>query len=173
LKKSPEYLIARTKLTHGIILDQDAQLSMIKEQRREILAEMLPPALQILANELQRPAITIQERRHQTGLALELLDREGTFAKISRTEVKPVEFFDFEHADAASQNIIFAIRGLGVTAEATHTAAAVRANESFSSSHTLSAIDQQAALAVLESVSEESVSEEELRVMLPTDGTMN
>lgn len=178
IQKSPDYLIARMKITHGIILDHEANLSMIKEQRREMLTQLLPPALQILANELQRPATTLAERKHQTALTLELMDREGTFAKVSRTEVKPVDSFDFESKDAESRSIINAIRAVAPPAIAgrtvgEHTAASIEANSEFSNSHTLSAMDQQAALDNLERTVLSSEEGAELLKDYPTDGTVN
>lgn len=177
LKKSPDYLNARLKITHGIIVDYDTQLQVVKEQRKDILTSMLPPALQVIANELNAPAVTLAERKHKASVALELMDREGTFAKVSRTEIKPVDHFEFEEADKASRSIIDAIRGAAApvtfsersgeraarhnlatepravgaaSTESTHTIEAVEANEAFSNSHTLSQTDQQLALAKLE-----------------------
>lgn len=168
IKKSPEYLIARMQITHGIIVDNDARIAQVKEQRKEILTQMLPPALAVLANEIQAPAVTLQERRHRVAVAQDLLDREGTFAKISRTELKPVNAFEFEGVDEQSRQIISAIRGIApppATAgslartagmdtlediEGIHTLEAVEANEAFSNSHTLSQTDQEKALAKLE-----------------------
>ncbi len=179
LQRSPDYLIARMKITHGIILDHEANLAMIKEQRREMLTQLLPPALQILANELQRPATTLAERKHQTALTLELMDREGTFAKVSRTEVKPVDSFDFETKDAESRSIISAIRAvsppplLGAAKGGEHTAISIAANAEFSNSHTLSAVDQQKALDSLEKAALSSEDGTELLEAMPTDGTVS
>lgn len=162
IKKSPEYLAARIRITHGIILDHDSQIETIKSQRKEMLTQLLPPALQILANELSQPAHTLAERKHQAAIAQDLLDREGTFAKISKTEIKPVDAFDFEKADTASASVINTLKSavsqqrLSASASSTvdthsaHTADAVAANDEFSRSHTLSAVDQQAALDALE-----------------------
>jgi hypothetical protein len=161
LKKQPDYLIVRAKLTHGIIIDWDKELSVIKEQRKEILTNALPPALRCLMEELQRPAITLAERRHQTQVAQDLLDREGTFAKISRAEIKPVDHFEFEKYDKASQGIIAALTATAAPPQldengdfiapfGAHTIEAVKANEAFSNSHTLSQTDQEKALAQLE-----------------------
>lgn len=161
IKKSPAYIAARAKLTHGIILDWDRELTQIKEQRKEILTQMLPPALQILANELQRTALTLPERRHQAQIAQDLMDREGTFAKISRAEIKPVDSFDFEHVDRLSDSTLSTIRGVAATPrhvgegavtaiDGAHTLAAIDANEAFSNSHTLSQTDQEKALEALE-----------------------
>jgi hypothetical protein len=148
LKKNPEYLNARMKITHGIIIDHEGSLSLIKEQRKEILTQMLPPALQALANELQTPAATLAERKHKVDVARDILDREGTFAKVSRTEVKPVSEFDFETADSASRSIINAIRGMA--APAAQNGDVMDAALEFTSGRTLNASEQQEALDDLE-----------------------
>lgn len=190
LKRSSDYLNARIKITHGIILNNESELAMIKEQRKEMLTQLLPSAFQVLANEIQRPANSIAERRHQVAIVQDYLDREGTFAKVSRTEVKPVDSFDFERADEASKSIINAIRsvaaaplgamnsiGTGVkslgtdSTNLTHTLAAVEANAAFSNSHTLSATDQQQALEALEASAEAEALE--MLQTLPTDGLVN
>lgn len=176
LKKTKDYLSARIQITHGIIVDYDKNLALIKAQRKEMLTQMLPPALQVIANELSSPAVSLAERKHKTAVAQDLLDREGTFAKISKTEIKPVDHFSFEEADKASASAIAAIRGVAAppsvairglaapvsgasTADAksiidaeftTHSVEAVEANEAFSNSHTLSATDQQLAMEKLE-----------------------
>lgn len=165
IKKNPDYLNARMRITHGIILDHDSSLSQIREQRKEMLTQMLPPALQVLANELLQPAHTLAERKHKVEVARDLLDREGTFAKVSRTEVKPVDHFDFEHADKASSEILAVIKGTAPAAcggravsgqktdvaSETTTESGLAAAEAFSNtSKTLSAIDQQLALSKLE-----------------------
>lgn len=164
LKRSQDYLNARMRITKGIILDTAGDLALIREQRKEVLAANLPAALQVLANELLQPATTLMERKHKTAVALELLDREGTFAKVSRAEIKPVDAFDFEKADMASRSIINAIRGIAPPTQGEHSHASVAANREFSNSHTLSAVDQQAALDTLEATYLE---------MLPTEGLVN
>jgi hypothetical protein len=152
-KRTPDYLAARVRITHGIILDHTGSLALIKEQRREILTQMLPTALQAIAEAITRPAGTLAERKLQTSLALEVLDREGTLAKVSRTEVKPVDSFDFEHADRASSDVIAALKGVAIERVSTiHTVESVRANAEFSASRTLSAEEQQAALDTLEAM---------------------
>ena len=170
IKKSPGYIAARAAITHGIIIDWDSKLAAIKEHRKEVLTQMLPQALQIVANEMMRPALTLAERKHQTELARDWMDREGTFAKISRAEIKPVDNFDFEQVDKISDSMINTIKGVaapprhvgeGSTTAAinafavsagvgAHTLEAIEANVAFSNSHTLSQTDQEKALARLE-----------------------
>ena len=150
IMKSADYLITRMAITHGIVLDGEAQLSQIKAQRKEMLTQLLPPALQALANELQAPAVTVAERKLKASIVQDFFDREGTFAKISRTEIKPVEQFDFEKADQASNSLINTIRGVALPEQSQATLAALAANKEFSNSHTLNSIDQQLALKELE-----------------------
>lgn len=175
LRKGAAYLAVRLRITHGIILDDSATLSQVKEQRREMLKEMLPDALQVIADVLKRPSQDIDSMKVKAKVALEVMDREGTFAKITRTEVKPVESFDFDTHDKEAEAIASVINGLGAGApvglptakgkligsvaenseasEATELDQimdAVRINEQFSNSHTVSHVDQQAALDELE-----------------------
>lgn len=150
IMKSSDYLIARTAMTYGIILDEDARLKLIMSQRKDVLRQFLPAGLQILANELQRPAITIAERKHQVALVQDLMDREGTLAKVSKSEIKLDDKFDYNIADKTSQSVISAIRASAPMVGKHHTVEAVAANAEFSNSHTLSAVDQQQALQALE-----------------------
>ena len=152
--KSADYLAARLKITHGIIVDHEGSLATIKEQRREMLTQMLPTAFQVLANELMSNGVSIAERKHKVAVAQDILDREGSLAKISRAEVKPVDMFDFEKADAASAALISVVRGVAAAPTTVgggdHTAEALAANYEFANSKTLSAVDQQSALDLLE-----------------------
>lgn len=178
IMKSPDYLTVRMAITHGLVVDYDAQLSVIKAQRKEMLTQLLPPALQLLANEIQRQPVTLAERKHQVALAQDLMDREGTFAKVSRTEVKLDDKFDFEKADQASRGIINAIRGVAAPAVlgklGEHTSEALKANAEFSNSHTLSAIDQQEALKALEDAAQSGEFDSALlEILPPPTGSVN
>lgn len=157
LKKMPEYLIVRMKITHGIILDHEQQVAQIREQRKEILVQMLPPALQVIANTLLSQANSYAERKLQVDVAKDVLDRSDIFAKVSRTELKPVTHFDFERADSESQSVLAALRGAASTSAEIDTIAATQLNEAFSAqSAGLNEVEQQAALASLEDSSSES-----------------
>lgn len=170
IMKSPDYLIVRMAITHGVVVDYEAQLSVIKAQRKEMLTQLLPPALQLLANEIQRQPITLAERKHQVALAQDLMDREGTFAKVSRTEIKPVDYFDFEETDRASRSVINAIKSAAPAAGSTshHTKEALAAHLAFSNCETISEIDQQAALVELERAAESGEFDEALLAGFPS-----
>lgn len=151
IKKSVEYLKARMKLTLGIVIDREESIKHIKEQRKEVLVALMPEALQVIANAIRKPATTFVEEKHRVAIAQDILDREGSLAKVSRAEIKPVSSFSYEDADASSEDVLSAIRGAARLHGSKHDAAEVmELSEAFSRSKTLSAIDQQAALDELD-----------------------
>lgn len=111
IKQHPDYLKARMAVTLGIIVDTDARLAEIREQRKDMLRQMLPPALQVIANAVNTPALSYADKKLQISVAQDILDREGTFAKISRSEIKPVEHFQWETADAEAKQVIDVLKG--------------------------------------------------------------
>jgi hypothetical protein len=139
------------RITHGIILDQDSKLAEIKEQRKELLVQLLPPALQTLANTLLSQPQNYAERKLQVDVAKDVLDRSDIFAKVSRTEVKPVSFFDFEKTDKESQDIINVLKSAAPAALDTSAASTIALSNEFSSqSKGLNEFEQQEALKELE-----------------------
>lgn len=150
LKKNPDYINARLKITHGIIVDFDSSLAAVKEQRKELLMQQVPQALQIIINELQTPAVTLADRKHKASIAQDLLDREGTFAKISKSEIKAESTFDFTAKDTYSSSILDAIRGVSQATPQSNAFDAIEANKEFANSSTISETDQQAAITKLE-----------------------
>jgi len=156
LKKLPEYLIVRMRITHGIILDQDAKMEEIREQRKELLVQLLPPALQTLANTLLTQPTNYAERKLQVDVAKDVLDRSDIFAKVSRTELKPVSFFDFEKTDKESAEVIKALKAAAPAAMGSEQNSILEAiledHDAFTSgSEALSESEQQEALETLES----------------------
>jgi hypothetical protein len=155
LKKTPEYLIVRMRVTHGIILDHDSKVAEIKSQRKELLVQLLPAALQTIADTLLTQANGYAERKLKIDVAKDVLDRSDYFAKVSRTELKPVSFFDFEKSDEDSGNVIRTLKAVArapALPDANSTADILDSSFAFSSgSCGLSSEEQQSALEDLES----------------------
>ena len=105
IKKSTDYLAARMKITVGLIVDQEGSLADIREQRKEMLVQMLPAALQVIANAVNAPALSLGERRFQHDVARDILDREGTFAKVQRSEITTTPTFDWSLHEQVSTEI--------------------------------------------------------------------
>jgi hypothetical protein len=95
IKKSTDYLAARIKITTGLIVDQEGALAEVKAQRKEMLTQMLPTALQVIANAVNTPAITLGERRFQHEVAKDILDREGQYTRVTRAEIVSSPSFDW------------------------------------------------------------------------------
>jgi hypothetical protein len=106
IKKSAAYLRARMKITLGLIVDNDSELAQIKAQRREALVASLPSALRVIAEAVHMPAFTLAERKFQFEAAQDVLDREGTFTKVSRSEVSTKPGFDWSTGAAHSTQIL-------------------------------------------------------------------
>ena len=189
IMNSADYLIVRIAITHGVVVDHTAQLATIKAQRKEMMTQLLPQGLQAIANILQSNATTIADKKLQVAVAQDLFDREGTFAKISRTEVKAVDEFDFHAADKASDSLINILRATSapkVRVDAgnltagnvttidekldgsQHTLEAIEANKEFSNSQTLSSMDQQEALKLLEDAAASGEMDAEILRAIPT-----
>jgi hypothetical protein len=158
IKKSADYLKTRMRLTYGIVVDHEAKLAQVKEQRKDILTSMLPQALQVIANVINNPAPTLSEKKLQVAVAQDIMDRQGDLAKISRTEVKPVSSFDWNPLDATNQSIFDVIRGaatarFGQSSGATHESQiedTLELSKAFSESSTIDIKEQQEALELLE-----------------------
>lgn len=134
IKRSREYLKARIKITQGLIVDHDLMLEQTRDQRREILRNLLPPALQVIANAVMNPPSGIFEKRMQVQVAQDILDREGTFAKISRAEIKPVERFDWESEEASAAEVIKLMQsGVGAPGTTIRAAKLIEISQAFSS----------------------------------------
>jgi hypothetical protein len=149
IKKSPEYLRVRMRITLGIITDTDGSLADIKAQRREALTRLLPPALQVIANAVQAPAVSLAERKFQHEVVTDLLDREGSFPKVSRQEVSAKTGFDWGGAEAASQLVLQVLQVAAPGAQ-NNVNEILGVASSFSAGATLSPEEQQDALASLD-----------------------
>lgn len=91
IKAQPEYLAKRAELTTGVVTDLDSGLRQDAENIRREIQDMLPSALRTLRNAVQRGAINnapIQDIKVGMDAAKEIMDREGTFSKVSKSEIK-------------------------------------------------------------------------------------
>jgi hypothetical protein len=91
IKAQPEYLAKRAELATGVVCDLDSGLRQDAENLRREIQDMLPSALRTLRNAVQRGAVDnapIQDVKVGMDAAKEIMDREGTFSKVSKSEIK-------------------------------------------------------------------------------------
>jgi hypothetical protein len=98
MKARPEYQRIRATFATGVLdtIAEEARTGI--ENQVQELKEMVPASLFTLRNTLvrgNRDAATTHERRLALDAAKEILDREGTHAKVSKSEVKVKEVPDF------------------------------------------------------------------------------
>ena len=176
LKRSKDYLKARVKITLGLIIDQDLALAETREQRREVLTSLLPPALQVIANAVQRPPSCFAEHKLQVEVAQDILDREGTYAKISRSEVRPVEHFNWDAGGEAAREIVQIISqnqdpAMSYTGDVSIRAAQlIEITKAFSTSGTITPEEQQSALRTVEAEGAAALAEHGEDEAAPPEG---
>jgi hypothetical protein len=91
MKAQPEYLAKRAELATGVVCDLDTGLRQDTENLRRELQDMLPSALRTLRNAVQRGAVNnapVQDIKVGMEAAKEIMDREATFSKVSKSEIR-------------------------------------------------------------------------------------
>lgn len=91
MKAQPEYLIKRAELATGVVVDLQEGLRADADNLRREIQDMLPSALRTLRNAVQRGAVNnapITDIKVGMEAAKEIMDREGTFSKVSKSEIK-------------------------------------------------------------------------------------
>jgi len=91
MKAQPEYLIKRAELMTGVVIDLQGGLRADADNLRREIQDMLPSALRTLRNAVQRGAVNnapINDIKVGMEAAKEIMDREGTFSKVSKSEIK-------------------------------------------------------------------------------------
>lgn len=95
IRRTPEYIAIDATIKTGIIARADRHLFATEDAQRAMLEEMLPEALEVI----RQRVLDKTNPRLQFEAAKEWLDREGTHAKVSKTEVKQKHEFDFTKHD--------------------------------------------------------------------------
>jgi hypothetical protein len=109
MKAQPEYLAKRAELATGVVVDLQDGLRTDAENLRREIQDMLPSALRTLRNAVQRGAVDnapVADLKVGMEAAKELLDREGTFQKVSKTEVKIKEIPNFAQNQRTEEDLL-------------------------------------------------------------------
>ena len=148
----PAYLCKRVELTTGISTDFDRSVRTSIESHKQVLELMMPDALRVLANQLRNNPTNSVEKRLQTTVALEVLDRQGALPKISRTDVHAKVEHDYSTLDLISKDLSESIDGPIQSTEADAAISLIlEANKKFANSETLATTKQEVAMKILES----------------------
>ena len=105
MRSKVEYLRFRTAIMTGVALETEQSAKQMMDYRRAHFKEMLPDALRIIADELTRPAVGLADRKLKVELARDVIDREGSFPKISRTDVHAKVEHNYDSIDSVSNEL--------------------------------------------------------------------
>lgn len=106
LKTTKEFKSAMIELNTGIISQNTQLVARSEEYQREEIADMIPLALQNLRNAAlsKNPQIALKA-------SLEILDRDGKHAKVSRTSVTLEQHVDISNVTSIGNNIMNILKG--------------------------------------------------------------
>lgn len=149
IKRSADYLRVRAALKTGVVSQLDQSLLLSEENRGQYFRALMPAALRTIAEILVSNPTSTQAKATQAKVAFEFLDREGTFAKVSRSEVKAQVTHDYSANDEVSKRIRDAVGGMIEGGDSTHI---IHASEKSSA---LTPQQQEEALSMLESLKPE------------------
>lgn len=151
IRRDSEYLRMRIEVQTGVSLNSDKNFDEIRAFRVQYFKDSLPTALKAIVAELERPAVTIQERKLKVELAKDFLDREGSFPRISRTDSHVKVEHDYSNADSLAEELLLGMDSPVQNSELDPKLNRIlNANMAFSSSETISHTQQEEALATLE-----------------------
>jgi hypothetical protein len=152
LRGKREYLQKRIEVTTGIGLENAESTEFAIQKHKQYLRMLMPDALRVIADTLQQNPIDTVGRRLRTQMALEVLDREGSFPKISRTDSHLKIEHDFSSTDGVSRELLEALGGSAQSPGGGGIIEALEINSKFSHSETLDSEAQEAAMSTLEAM---------------------
>lgn len=153
LRGKREYLQKRIEVTTGIGLENAESTEFAIQKHKQYLRMLMPDALRVIADTLQQNPIDTVGRRLRTQMALEVLDREGSFPKISRTDSHLKVEHDYSSTDGVSRELLEALGGTPQREEKESSIIeALEINSKFSKSESLSTEAQEAAMNTLETM---------------------
>lgn len=152
LRRRTYYLRRRLERTTGIAINNDFTVEQTVQVQKKLLREMMPTALRAIAEDLEKVPQTLAERKHRAAIALDVLDREGTFPKISRSDVHTKVEHDWGKADGVSSELLAAMGGAPQEQEPKSILEQLKITQSFSNSETLAPETQQKVMIDLEAM---------------------
>ena len=156
LRGKVPYLRKRIELTTGINTDATEFVETSVQKHKQMLKLLLPNALRVIADAVQTPngvTTTLAEKKFKVEVARDILDREGSFPKISRTDSHVKMEHDFSEMAGISRELLDSIDGPvqdDTPTEATLKTLAV--NKAFTSTESLDSAELEASLAALENM---------------------
>lgn len=106
LKRTPEYISIRLQVATGVISEADRNMMEDLDANHQMVKDMVPEALLAVRDAIldrNNPALRLRA-------AESLLDREGTLAKISKSEVKAHVEYDYTQHEVVANSLLDALK---------------------------------------------------------------
>ena len=113
-RRTPLYLSIWTELTTGVVTNLDANIREQQENFTEEIKAMVPTALLAIQDALydkKNPRIRFEA-------AKQVLDREGTTAIVSKSQVTQKHEIDFSKHDATADDLLESLKSIAAQADA-------------------------------------------------------
>ena len=155
LRTGIPYLRKRMEVLTGINTDAQESVEISVTRHKQMVKLMLPDALRVIADAVRTPvtaSTSLAEKKFKVEVARDILDREGSFPRISRTDSHLKVEHNFESVDLASKEIMEAMGQEPVQASKPTQSIldAIAINKEFAESETLALQDMEASLKDLE-----------------------
>lgn len=118
IKAHPDYLRKRAELATGVISDIETEVRRDQAAILNEIQDSLPSALRVLRNAVERGAVegaSVQEIKIGMEAAKEILDRDGTFSKVSKTEIKVKQVPDQAKVEATEIDLLSVLQAAHAT----------------------------------------------------------
>jgi hypothetical protein len=106
LRRTPEFLAVKQEVETGVISDYNRNLREDIDACGEELRSMLPEALLAVRDTL----LDKSNPRLRLDAAKTIMDREGSLAAVSKSEVKTKVTYDFDQHDAIATDLLAALQ---------------------------------------------------------------
>lgn len=152
------YLKKRMELLTGIHTDSSNAVELTTSRHKQMLGLMLPNALRTLYDALQTPTTvltTLAEKKFRVEVAKDILDRQGDFPRISRTDAHVKNEHSFSSLDGVSKDLLDSI-DVPFQDDEAETSILIKnkiaASKAFSQTETLTPQDMEASMLSLETM---------------------
>ncbi len=156
IRSKTPYLRKRMEITTGINTDSEISVEQSISKHRQMLKLLLPSALRVIADAVSTPndhQTTLAEKKFKVEVARDILDREGTFPKISRTDSHVKVAHDFSDVDGISRELLDSLDTPIQEPSATESILqALAVNKKFTNSESLTSQEMEASMAALEAM---------------------
>ena len=156
IRDTVPYLKKRMELLTGISTDAEEFVEASTKRHRQYLELAVPDAMRVIIDAVRTPIgpnTSLAEKKFRVETARDLLDRQGSFPRISRTDSHVKHEHDFLSVDGVSKELLDSLETPVQENSATEEMLqALATNKKFTNSETLTSAEMEASMTALEAM---------------------